>query len=242
MSETHEQPRDAGNWAPNVGRLEVGPEVAAAGFNVSGRKVTGPQQGFGKLWQRTYATELGSGIGPQAVIADWKQNFGSYWPKGATFHTSLTGVSPGSVNPIGIDTGAGMTLSTGILVLYADDESFTFMTPEGHMFAGMITFGAESVASGTEVSIRILIRTNDPLYELGWPVMRRKEDQFWVATLKNLAAHHGVPDAEVSEYTVCVDRKRLWGNWRNVRHNAGMRSAAHTATAPLRALRRTERG
>jgi len=87
-----------------------------------------------------------------------------------------------------------------------------------------------------------LIRTNDPLYELGWPVMRRKEDQFWMATLTNLAAHHGVPDAKVVEHTVCVDRKRLWSNWRNVRHNAGIRSGIHTATTPVRAMRRSTKG
>ena len=29
------------------------------------------------------------------------------------------------------------------MVIYADDESFSFMTPQGHMFAGMITFSAD---------------------------------------------------------------------------------------------------
>ena len=31
-----------------------------------------------------------------------------------------------------------MKLSTGVMVLYADEESFTLMTPQGHMFAGWI--------------------------------------------------------------------------------------------------------
>ena len=30
-----------------------------------------------------------------------------------------------------------------MFVLYADEESFTLMTPQGHMFAGGITFSAE---------------------------------------------------------------------------------------------------
>ena len=233
-------PRDAQNWAAKVDRLEVGEEQAAAGYNISGRRLTGPQQGFGRLWQRTYTTNVGDVVSPQDLIADWKQHFGEYWPKGATFHTALTGVSPGAVSSIGISTG-GMTLATGIMVLYADDDSFTFMTPEGHMFAGMITFEAAEVAGTTEVEIKILIRTNDPLYEIGWPVMRRKEDEFWIATLKNLAAHHGIPDARVVESTTCVDKKRLWSNWRNVRHNAGIRSGVHTMTAPARALKRSSR-
>ena len=227
-------PRNAQSWASKVDRLEVSPEHAAAGYNVMGRRVTGPQQGFGRLWQRTYATNLGTAVSPTDLVADWKLHFGDFWPDGATFHTAITGVTPGAVAPIGINAAPGMELSTGILVLYADDESFTFMTPEGHMFAGMITFAAENVAGTTEANIKILIRPNDPLYELGWPVMRRKEDEFWMATLRNLAAKHGIADATVTEDTICVDKRRIWSNWKNVRHNAGIRSGVHTVTKPFR--------
>ncbi|MEO8328588.1 MAG: hypothetical protein ABI586_01160, partial [Candidatus Nanopelagicales bacterium] len=223
-------PRNAASWAANVSHLEVGAEQSDAGYNIHGRKVTGPQQGFGRLWQRTYTTNVSNSVKPQDLIADWKLHFGEYWPKGATFHTALTGVTPGAVAPIGISTGPGMTLATGIMVLYADDDSFTFMTPQGHMFAGLITFEACEVDYGTQVDIKILIRTSDPLYELGWPVMRRKEDQFWSATLENLAVHYGVAAPEVVESTVCVDKRRLWSNWANVRHNAGIRSAIHVMT------------
>lgn len=231
-------PRDESNWAAKIDRLTVSDEVAPAGFNISGRRPAGAQQGFGRLWQRTYAVDLGSGITPQQLVADWKERFPSYWPDGATFHVALTGMTPGSVAPIAIASGAGLTISTGIFVLYADDESFTFMCPEGHMFAGWITFGAmETESGGTSADVKILIRTSDPLYELGWPVMRRKEDTFWSATLENLAKDHGVSSPAVTEVTTCVDRKRLWHNWTNVRHNAGVKSALHVATAPLRALR-----
>lgn len=229
-----ELPRNAQSWAANVDRLEVDPELAAAGYNITGRRVTGPQQGFGRLWQRTYSTNLGAAIGPKDLVADWKEHFGEFWPKGATFYAGLTGVTPGAVAPIGISAAPGMELATGILVLYADDESFSFMTPEGHMFAGMITFGAVQDADDTVASIDILIRPNDPLYELGWPVMRRREDTFWMATLTNLAAKHGVSDATVTEETTCVDRKRIWSNWTNVKHNAGIRSGMHTFTKPFR--------
>ena len=230
-------PRDSGHWAEKVVRLSVSDEVAKEGFNVAGKRLTGPQQGFGKLWQRAYWVDLGAAVTPVDLVADWKQNFGSYWPKSGTFHASLTGVAPGSVNPIAVGPGKGL-LATGVLVLYADDEDFTFMTPEGHMFAGWITFSGLEAEGGTRAHIQILIRTNDPLYELGWPALRRGEDVFWAATLRNLAAHHGVPDTTVGSTTVCVDRHRLWRNWRNVRHNAGIRSFLHMLSAPLRALRR----
>jgi hypothetical protein len=232
------EPRDAGNWAEKVVHLSVSDEVAAQGFSIAGKRLTGPQQGFGRLWQRAYWVDLGDAVSPLDLVADWKQNFGTFWPKGATFHATLTGVAPGSVTPLSVATGTGLRLSTGILVLYADDEAFTFMTPEGHMFAGWITFSGMSVDGGTRAHIQVLIRPNDPLYELGWPVMRRKEDVFWMATLRNLAAHHGVTDAVVGTTTTCVDKHRIWSNWSNVRHNAGIRSFLHALGAPFRALRR----
>jgi len=228
--------RDESNWASKVDRLEVSDELTAAGFNVRGRRLAGAQQGFGKLWQRRYAIDLGSVITPEQVVADWKQRFPTYWPKGAAFHVALTGLQPGAVAPIVIASGApGLTVSTGILVLYMDDTSFTFMCPEGHMFAGWITFGAEEDEAGSTVAdVKIMIRTSDPIYELGWPVMKRKEDVFWSATLVNLARDHGVHDVQVVETTTCVDRKRLWHNWSNVANNSGLRSAWHSVTSPFR--------
>ena len=91
---------------------------------------------------------------------------------------------------------------------------------------------------GTVARIQVLIRPNDPIYELGWPVMRRMEDRFWKATLVNVAAHFGVDGVVVEEKTVLVDKRRIWRNAGNVRHNAGIRSALHLITAPIRAIRR----
>lgn len=231
-------PKDTGNWATKVDRLAAPDEKSKVGYNVTGKKVTGPQQGFGKLWQRTYSTNVGSSVGAKALIRDWKLNFGDYWPPGSVFHNTLTGIEPGDVAPIEVGIAShGPKLATGILVIYADEESFTFMTPEGHMFAGMITFSAEDRDSSAQVEIKILIRPSDPIWELAWPVCRRKEDQFWMGTLTNLAAHYGINDAAVTEATVCVDPKRLWANWRNVWHNSGIRSGIHIVTAPIRMFR-----
>ena len=51
-----------------------------------------------------------------------------------------------------------MKLSTGVLVIYADDESFTLMTPQGHMFAGWITFSAYEEDGGTVAQAHVLMR------------------------------------------------------------------------------------
>jgi hypothetical protein len=231
------QPRDAGNWSAPVTRLQVDDTRAAAGYNLSGRRLTGPQQGFGKLWQRTYTCPIGTVATPQEAIAAWKTGFGTFWPKTGRFFGSEVGISPGEVAPIAMTAGPGVKLATGVLVLYADEESFTFMTPQGHMFAGWITFSAHDRDDGTALQIQVLARPNDPIYELGMPLMRRMEDTFWKQTLLNVASRLGSLEAQVFESSVIVDKHRLWRNARNVWHNAGVRSVLHILTTPLRAVR-----
>ena len=77
------QARDAGNWAKPIDKLKTSDIPAGAlNINVDGKPLTGPIRGFGQMWQKTYRVRLtGQAITPQAVIADWKQNFSSYWPK-----------------------------------------------------------------------------------------------------------------------------------------------------------------
>ena len=121
-----------------------------------------------------------------------------------------------------VGIGGGVRLSTGVFVLYADEKSFTLMTPQGHMFAGWITFSAERAEGGepeageersTIVQTQVLMRANDPLYELAMTLGgHRKEDQFWVQTMTALAKYLGAPPADVRNRTVCVDPRRQWGN------------------------------
>jgi hypothetical protein len=240
-------PRDAAYWAKHVTTLRLGDVPAEAlNLNVTGKRVVGPLQGFGKLWQKTYRVELtGVQTSPTEVIATWKREFGSFWPPSGRFYGPLTSIAPGDVALLNLSAGGGVKLSTGILVLYADEESFTFMTPEGHIFAGWITFSA--AASGrdgvTAAQAQVLLRANDPLYELGMPIIvQRREDRFWQETLANLARHLGVADPMVTTVVVCVDPRRQWSHARNVWHNAGVRTALYTLGTPLRALRRTPRG
>jgi len=230
--------RSESNWAVATDRLHVTADHSDVGYNIEGRRVAGPHLGFGKLWKREYWADFGSGVTPDGLIAEWRAHFGEYWPKGGRFHGQLAGINPGDVAPLEVGPGHGPKLATGIVVIYADEESFTFMTPEGHMFAGLITFSAADVEGRTEVRISIMLRCSDPLYELGWPAMKFGEDQFWPGVLRNLATGSGVGPVDVQSSTTCVDRKRLWRNWRNVRHNAGIRSAWHTITSPFTSAKR----
>jgi hypothetical protein len=128
---------DADHWA-NVGtRIQLGDAARSSGNMVDGKLLSGPIQGFGKMWQKTYRARLtGVSVGPAEIISTWKSRFAEYWPHGNRFNAPLTGLKPGEVALIDISLGPGAKLSTGVLVLYADDESFTLMTPQGHVFSG----------------------------------------------------------------------------------------------------------
>src|SRR6476469_2552531 len=142
--------RDGESWAKPVERLEVaGVQPGSSGINVAGRRPTSPVQGFGRMWQKTYRVRLlGADVTPQQVIAVWKRDFPSFWPKNNRFFAPLAGIQPGEVAVLDLGMPGGMKLSTGVLVMYADEESFTLMTPQGHMFAGWITFSAFDAGDG----------------------------------------------------------------------------------------------
>ena len=222
------------NWSGPVDRLRVGDVPSSAiNLNVAGRRLVGPVQGFGQLWQKRYRIRLeGRDVDPRLVIGTWKHEFGDFWPKGNSFYGPITGIAPGEVALLNLSTPGRQTLSTGVMVIYADEESFTFMTPEGHMFAAWITFSAFRDSQTTVIQIEVLLRANDPIYEVSMGLFgHRQENAFWLATLHNLAARFGVEATATLEQT-CVDRRRQWSKAGNVRHNAAIRSAAWTATHP----------
>ena len=227
---------DGDAWAKPVERLAVtGVEPGGAGINVAGKRPTSPLQGFGRMWQKTYRVRLaGSEATPAEVIAVWKRDFPSFWPKGNRFFAPLAGIAPGEVAVLDLSMPGRIKLSTGVMVMYADEESFTLMTPQGHMFAGWITFSAYPQDGVTVAQTQVLMRASDPLYEVGMTMGgHRQEDRHWEHTLRSLAESFG-GEGEVATETVCVDRRRQWGNAGNVWHNAGIRSGMYTVAAPVR--------
>jgi len=232
--------RDAANWAHPVDRLSAAGVAGAKDDAVTGKRVSGPLQGFGQLWQRSFSVRLeGSDISPTDLIALWKDRFPTFWPKGQRFYAPLSGIAPGEVALLEIAPvpGAPVKLSTGVLVLYADDESFTFMTPEGHTLSAWITFSARRDGDVTVAQAEALERPSDPFDELAYMLGgNRQNDKFWQATLGNLARTVGVSDPVVDTRSTCIDKNRQWRYWRNVRNSATIRSARRTLTAPVRKL------
>jgi hypothetical protein len=117
------------------------------------------------------------------------------------------------------------------MLLYADEVSFTVMSAGGMPFAGWNTFSAFEANGVTVAQVQLLMRADDPLFELAMVLFaHRMEDRHWQQTLHKLAAHFGVR-APVAYQRVRLDRRRQWGRAGNVWYNAAVRSALHTLAA-----------
>lgn len=236
MSDESVTPRDAANWAPKTASLKVGalpPE--AVNLNVEGRQVVGPLQGFGQLWQKTYRIRLvGSQATPETAIAAWKSHFPEFQPPQNRFFPSVAGVAPGEVVLINASL-QGMPVQTGVLVLYADETSFTLMTPEGHPESGWVTFSAWDEDGTTVCQVQSIARANDPIYELGFALGGgAAQEAIWRHVLTRLATHHGVMGEPVAFEKQCVDRRLQWGQAGNLWQNAAIRSLLYALGRPFR--------
>lgn len=231
-------------WATPVSRLKVsGMPEGAINLNVEGRQVTNPLQGFGQLWQKTYRVRLsGVRVAPQEVIAVWRAHFSEFWPEGNRFFGPLTNIEPGDVAVLNLAGPGGMKgpggaplISTGVLVIYADDESFSFLTPQGHMFNGLITFSSFEDDGVTVAQVKAMVRASDPIYEMSFRlgIGHKAEDQFWLTTLQNLAARFNVK-TQARQEVALIDPRVQWSQARNVWHNAAIRTAFYHLGAPAR--------
>lgn len=219
-----EEPRNVDSWASPIDKFHVS-EAADGGLkgNVEGREPVGPLQGFGQLWQKTYEVPI-PGPSPKEVIATWKENFGDFWYPSNKFYAPAAGIEPGEIALIG--GGKGPTkVTTGVRVIYADEVSWSYMNPEGHPWAGIVTFSAHEDDAGTTAArVDLLVRANDPIYELGFKIyVSRLEDKIWHHTLTQLAAHFG-SHAIVTMNSHLVDSKRQWNRFGNIWKNSAIRT------------------
>jgi hypothetical protein len=217
------EPRDANNWAKPIDAFHVDQSVEGAHKgNVEGRKPTGPLQGFGQLWQKSYQILI-PGPTPTEVIKTWKDNFGEFWYPSNKFYAPAAGIAPGEIAVIA--GGRGPTkVTTGVRVIYADDTSWSYMTPEGHPWAAIITFSANEEDGGVLAGINLLVRANDPLYEVSFRVYTsRLEDKIWTHTLTQLADHFGSSEPVVIKATL-IDKRRQWAQFGNIWKNSAVRT------------------
>jgi hypothetical protein len=227
-----------GRWADPVERLTMPPvPQKAININTEGRRTTGPMHGFGSLWRRTYAIRLANSTAtPAEVVRVWKERFASFWPPGGRYYGTGQPIDAGDMALLNLAGPAGLTIATGILVIYAGDESFCFLSAQGHMFGGMITFSAHADDGTPVAQVQALLRASDPLFEIAvrMGIVTRPEDQFWQGVLVNLAAHFGVEGQPVRQQAVLLDPSLQWSKAANLWYNTAIRTALHL---PLRLLR-----
>ncbi len=235
-----DEARAASHWAPLVPKLRV-PEMPAEAINlnVAGRRVVGPVEGFGPMWQKTYRLRLeGVNTTPAEAIEVLKGNFPSFQPHQNRFYPTAAGIQAGEVVLINSSTQGG-PVATGVLVLYADDESFTLMTPQGHPESGWVTFSAFEEEGCTVMQIQGLARANDPLYEIAFRLVGSKfQERIWRHVLESMAKHLGA-EAKVDVQKACVDAGLQWSEVGNLWHNAQIRTVLYVVvTWPFRSIGR----
>ena len=234
------QPRSSRpNWALRVDELntpDAPPE--ALNLNVAGKRAVGPLQGFGQLWQKTFRIRLtGAQVTPAEVIAEWKAELPQFKPDDNRFYPSKGGIAPGEVVLINAWTPGGQ-IATGVVVLYADDESFTLMTPEGHPEAGWVTMSTYREDGVTVAQVQGQARASDPIYEIAFRLIGSQlQDGIWIHVLTSLAEHFGV-QGKVEVDRQLLDPRLQWRRAGNVWHNAQIRTILHRLATPLRWARR----
>lgn len=210
------------NWSPPSQALHIDwitpPESRR--LNVNGRRAVGPVNGFGPLWQKTYRLHLNdTGISPEQVVRAMKENFPAFQPRCNKFYPSPSGISPGELVLIDSMTPGG-PVSTGVMVMYADENSFTFVTPEGHPESGWVSFSAYRDGNRTVAQIFGLARAGDPIFEAAFRVAgSRMQVRIWTHVLTSLASYLGVPADIVYDGRI-VDKSMQWKQMANIKFNA----------------------
>jgi hypothetical protein len=233
----------AAHWARPVHKLSVSDvPQGAINLNVDGSTVVSPLQGFGALWQKTYRVHLSQPeLTPAGVMQVWKEHFPEFQPPENRFFPPMTGIQPGAVVLINgkVPPMPGLPsllpVAGGVLVLYADETTFTVMTHEGFPEAGWNTFSTYEEAGQTVAQVQTMARAADPIYEFWFRFLgsSAQQDKTWTHVLRSLAARLGV-EAEVEVHKVCLDPTIQWSEAKAIWRNAGVRTMLYLMGEPVR--------
>jgi anti-anti-sigma factor len=229
-------------WARSVERLSTGniPDDAM-NINVQGKLPTGPVKGFGRLWDKRYRLRIESGAPePREIVSLWKSEFPDFWPEGNRFFPAGGAtIAPGTVAVLNLRLPGGLVVATGLMVLYVSDTSFSFISIQGHIISGWITFSSFREGTATIIQVHPLFRAGDPLMELSFRLgAGTQEDLFWHQTLGNLAGRLGLRGA-IEQRDVLVDPGFQWSEFGNIGLSAPIRSSFYMPFYVLKkALRR----
>ena len=229
--------RDDDNWAKPIDRLAAGNVPPARSTRVGGKQVVSPIQGFGKMWQKTYRVALaGPSVTPQEVIATWKAEFPTFWPKGSQFHAPLTGIAPGEVALLqasrrrrdeALDRRLRPLRRRG--VVHVHDAAGAHVRRLDHVLGGRGGRRDRGAVPGADARAGSAHRDRSRR-----SAGTRRRTASGRTTLRALARALRRRRRSRRRRVVCVDKRRQWGRAGNVRHSSAFRSTIHTATSPLR--------
>jgi hypothetical protein len=225
------------SWAKPVSVLHVSAmPKEARNLNVNGLRAVGPVSGFGRLCQKVFRLHMSDpAISPEEAIAALKENFPTFQPTFNRFYPSPGGIQTGEIVLIDSSTPGG-PVSTGVMILYADDRSFTFNTPQGHPECGFVSFSGHEGSSGSVVQIVGLARASDPVYEAAFRLVGSNiQTRIWTHVLTSLALHFGIPP-DITFEQECADAGLRWSQIGSVYYNAQIRTLIHE---PKRWFRRS---
>jgi anti-anti-sigma factor len=226
----HYQGPLAPGWARSVERISLRDIPAEVmNINVEGRQTTSPVQGFGRFWDKKYRLRVKEiNLEPQQIISLWRSEFPSFWPTGNRFFASgKSPIMPGTAAVLNLTLPGGLVLATGLMVIYADDTSFSFITIQGHILSGWITFSSFKEKADTIIQVHPVFRASDPLMEIGLRLgAAKQEDRFWHKTLGNLALRLGV-QGDLSQQDSLIDPHLQWREYKNLWYSAAVRSSLY---------------
>ena len=217
--------QDSKGWSTLNSKLTVSDHRPnAININVNNRRVLGPLQGFGPLWEKEYKLQItNSPISFKELMSKFRSSFITLQPKQNVFYPSSKGIEAGETVLIDSSTPGGV-VSTGVHILYADDVSFSFITPQGHPEAGWITFSANENDEKIEIKIRSLASASDPFFELAFRIAGSNfQETIWKTVLVNMAKSINVDDTVIITKTK-IDNKLHWKAIQNLWFNAQLRS------------------
>jgi hypothetical protein len=229
-----------GTVSPGGGKPQAEVFEEASALDLDRQPPTRPEDGFGHRWRKVHRIPLvGSDVAPTQLISTWKEHFGEFWPGDNRFYGAITDLEPGELAVISVEMPGDTTLSTGVILADSSDDSFTLVTPKGHMLAAWLTFSAYREAATTIAQVEIVMRASDPLFEIGMVLVgHRRENRFWEETLRNLAVRFGVhanPETRLTR----EEAHYLWANATNVLHNSAIRNGLiRLASLPRKAAGR----
>ena len=227
------------HWAKPVDKLRVTKVTGSVStLNVEGRRTVGPISGFGQMWEKTYELRFSDAKRtPVEIAATTKENFVRFQPPQNNFYPTPAGIKAGETVLIRSSV-LGVPILTGVLVSYADDVSFTFMTPQGHPESGWVTFRVFMEAGETVCQIQGLARANDPIYEIAFRLHGSKfQEQTWMHVLGSLAKHLDVKSQPTMKKRL-IAPKMQWSQAGNIRHNAQLWTLAYLLIWPIRRVAR----